>query len=94
MESIATVRTRTPYAVSDAPRRHRAKGWLAEEITPVRVPNESIAVSDDEHPRPKITLEQLAKLKPLLGTDSTITAGNASGINDVPAHYYWRRLRR
>jgi len=60
----------------------QARGWLAEEITPVRVPNESIAVSDDEHPRPKITLEQLAKLKPLLGTDSTITAGNASGIND------------
>src|SRR5438874_1811994 len=60
----------------------QAKGWLAEEITPVQVPNERIAVSEDEHPRPKITLEQLAQLKPLLGTDSTITAGNASGIND------------
>src|SRR5207247_10503228 len=60
----------------------QAKGWLAEEITPVQVPNERIAVSEDEHPRPDVTAEKLAKLKPLLGSDSTITAGNASGIND------------
>jgi 3-oxoadipyl-CoA thiolase len=67
---------RTAYA--------RAQGWLAEEITAVQVRpgNESITVSEDDHPRPDITLEQLAKLKPLLGPDSTITAGNASGIND------------
>jgi 3-oxoadipyl-CoA thiolase len=64
--------------------RARAEGWLAEEITAVQISNgsDSIIVDEDEHPRPKITLEQLAKLKPLLGTDSTITAGNASGIND------------
>jgi 3-oxoadipyl-CoA thiolase len=64
--------------------RARAEGWLAEEITAVQISNGSgsIIVDEDEHPRPKITLEQLAKLKPLLGTDSTITAGNASGIND------------
>jgi 3-oxoadipyl-CoA thiolase len=64
--------------------RARAEGWLAEEITGVQISNgsDSIIVDEDEHPRPKITLEQLAKLKPLLGTDSTITAGNASGIND------------
>jgi 3-oxoadipyl-CoA thiolase len=64
--------------------RAQAKGWLAEEITAVQISNgsDSIIVDEDEHPRPKITLEQLAKLKPLLGTDSTITAGNASGIND------------
>ena len=62
----------------------QAQGWLAEEITAVQVSNdsESITVNEDEHPRPNVTLEQLAKLKPLLGTDSTITAGNASGIND------------
>src|SRR5438552_17070860 len=62
----------------------RAEGWLAEEIAAVQISNgsDSIIVDEDEHPRPKITLEQLAKLKPLLGTDSTITAGNASGIND------------
>src|SRR5215831_9591524 len=63
--------------------RARAEGWLAEEITAVRISNGSDSIVDeDEHPRPNITLEQLAKLKPLLGTDSTITAGNASGIND------------
>ena len=64
--------------------RARAEGWLAEEITAAQISNgsDSIIVDEDEHPRPKITLEQLAKLKPLLGTDSTITAGNASGIND------------
>ena len=64
--------------------RARAEGWLAEEITAVQISNgsDSIIVDEDEHPRPKITLEQLAKLKPLFGTDSTITAGNASGIND------------
>ena len=64
--------------------RAQAEGWLAEEITAVQISNgsERITVDEDEHPRPKITLGQLAKLKPLLGTDSTITAGNASGIND------------
>ena len=64
--------------------RARAEGWLAEEVTAVQISNgsDSIIVDEDEHPRPKITLEQLAKLKPLLDTDSTITAGNASGIND------------
>jgi acetyl-CoA acetyltransferase family protein len=60
----------------------QGQGWVAEEITPVQVPNESIAVSEDEHPRPNISVEKLAKLKPLLGSDSTITAGNASGLND------------
>ena len=62
----------------------QAQGWLAEEIAPVQVMQgrESITVKDDEHPRPNVTPEQLAKLQPLLGADSTITAGNASGLND------------
>jgi acetyl-CoA acetyltransferase family protein len=62
----------------------QARGWLAEEIAPVQVPQRKrmITVSQDEHPRPETTLEKLAQLKPLLGRDSTITAGNASGIND------------
>jgi acetyl-CoA acetyltransferase family protein len=62
----------------------QARGWLAEEISPVRVARgaESVIVSEDEHPRPDVTPEQLAKLKPLLGADSSITAGNASGLND------------
>ncbi len=67
---------RTAYA--------HAQGWLAEEITGVQVRqrSESITVSEDEHPRPDITPGHLAKIKPLLGPDSTITAGNASGLND------------
>jgi 3-oxoadipyl-CoA thiolase len=61
----------------------RARGWLAEEITPVSVTGrKAIVVSEDEHLRPEVTLEQLAGLKPLLSADSSITAGNASGLND------------
>src|SRR5207248_6469568 len=62
----------------------QAKGWLAEEITPLQVRHggDNTVVSEDEHPRPNITPEHLAKLKPLLRADSTITAGNASGLND------------
>jgi 3-oxoadipyl-CoA thiolase len=62
----------------------RADGRLAEELTPVRVPQgkETRLVDRDEHPRPDTTLERLARLKPLLGEGTTITAGNASGIND------------
>jgi 3-oxoadipyl-CoA thiolase len=59
-------------------------GWLAEEITAVDTLHgkHSVRVSSDEHPRPDVTLEQLSALKPLLGPDSSITAGNASGLND------------
>jgi 3-oxoadipyl-CoA thiolase len=62
----------------------QAQCWLAEEITGVQVEHgrETVTVSQDEHPRPQTTLEQLAKLKPLLDSDSTITAGNSSGVND------------
>src|SRR4029077_2561459 len=64
--------------------RAQVRGWLAAEIPPVQVRHgsEFSTVSEDEHPRPNITPDHLAKLKPLLGHDSTITAGNASGIND------------
>jgi len=60
------------------------QGWLAEEITAVESLHgkTKLTVSADEHPRPDVTLEQLATLKPLLGGDSAITAGNASGLND------------
>ncbi|MBP1634496.1 MAG: 3-oxoadipyl-CoA thiolase [Acidobacteria bacterium] len=62
----------------------RQEGRLAEEIAPIDVPagREAKRVSEDEHPRPATSLEQLAKLKPLLGPGTTITAGNASGVND------------
>ncbi len=58
---------------------------LAEEIVPVTItPRKGppLVVDQDEHPRPDTTLEALAALKPVVKTDGTITAGNASGIND------------
>ena len=61
-----------------------ARGWLAEEITPVSIPKKD-AVQQDEHPRPDTTAEGLAKLKPVVRPDGTVTAGNASGINDGAA---------
>ncbi len=68
--------------------RARAAGYFAEEIVAVPVAGrtgEKSEVASDEHPRPDTTLEALAKLKPLFRTPGTITAGNASGINDGAA---------
>ena len=64
----------------------RASGFAAEEIVPVPVPSGKsiVKVADDEHPRPDVTLERLAALKPL-HPHGTVTAGNASGINDGAA---------
>ncbi|HUH86838.1 MAG TPA: 3-oxoadipyl-CoA thiolase [Pusillimonas sp.] len=59
-------------------------GLLAEEITPVVIPQrkgDPVVVDTDEHPR-QTTLEALAKLKPIVRPDGTVTAGNASGVND------------
>jgi 3-oxoadipyl-CoA thiolase len=61
-----------------------AQGLFAEEITPVSIPKKD-AVKQDEHPRPDTTAEGLAKLKPVVKPDGTVTAGNASGINDGAA---------
>jgi 3-oxoadipyl-CoA thiolase len=67
----------------------QASGFLAEEIIPVTVPGkrrgETLEVGIDEHPRSDTTLDTLAKLKPLFGPEGTVTAGNASGINDGAA---------
>jgi 3-oxoadipyl-CoA thiolase len=65
----------------------QASGFFAEEIVPVEVPGKKGAttVSVDEHPRPDSTLEGLAKLKPAFRTPGTVTAGNASGVNDGAA---------
>ena len=60
-------------------------GVLAEEIVPVRVPQrrgEPLVVDTDEHPRPDSTAQALAKLPPIVRAGGTVTAGNASGIND------------
>jgi acetyl-CoA acyltransferase len=62
-----------------------AAGRLAEEIVPVSIAQkrgEPLLVSEDEHPRADTTLEALAKLKGIVRPDGTVTAGNASGVND------------
>ncbi len=62
-------------------------GRFAEEIAPVTVPHRmgDIAVEADEYPRHGTTAETLAKLRPAFAKDGTVTAGNASGINDGAA---------
>jgi 3-oxoadipyl-CoA thiolase len=64
-----------------------AEGFFAEEIVPVRIPGKKgdTWIQFDEHPRPDTTLEALARLKPVNGPDKTVTAGNASGVNDGAA---------
>lgn len=62
-----------------------AAGRFADEIVPVLIPKkkgDSVVVDTDEHPRPETTLEMLAKLKGVNGPDLSVTAGNASGVND------------
>ncbi|MBP8839251.1 MAG: 3-oxoadipyl-CoA thiolase [Giesbergeria sp.] len=62
-----------------------AAGRFADELVPVLVPRKKgdpIVFDTDEHPRPETTLEMLAKLKGVNGADLTVTAGNASGVND------------
>ena len=63
----------------------QAAGRFAEEIVPVTLPRKKgdpVVFDTDEHPRPETTLEMLAKLKGVNGPDLTVTAGNASGVND------------
>jgi 3-oxoadipyl-CoA thiolase len=65
-----------------------ADGYFAEEIVAVEVPGGKagpILVETDEHPRPDTTAEQLAKLRTAFRTPGTVTAGNASGVNDGAA---------
>jgi 3-oxoadipyl-CoA thiolase len=65
----------------------QANGRMAAEITPVSIPQrkgDPVVVERDEHPR-ATTLEALAKLKPIVCPDGTVTAGNASGVNDGAA---------
>ena len=63
-------------------------GRFAEEIVPVTIPQKKgdpVVVAVDEHPRPGTTVETLAKLKGVNGPELTVTAGNASGVNDGAA---------
>lgn len=62
-----------------------AAGRFADELVPVVIPQkkgDARVVDTDEHPRPETTLEQLAKLKGVNGPELSVTAGNASGVND------------
>lgn len=64
------------------------KNIFADEICPVTIPQkkgEALSVTQDEHPRPTTTLDALAKLRPINAGSSTVTAGNAAGINDGAA---------
>jgi 3-oxoadipyl-CoA thiolase len=66
-------------------RRAAAEGIFSEEIVPVGIPQRKggeVTVDRDEHPRPDSTREGLARLKPSFRPNGTVTAGNASGIND------------
>ena len=69
--------------------RARAAGWLSAEIAPVEVAGrrkgETVWVSEDEHPRPDTTAEDLARLKPAFRAGGSVTAGNSSGVNDGAA---------
>ena len=65
----------------------QANGRLAAEIVPVEIPQrkgDPIAIDKDEHPR-ATSMEALARLKPIVRSDGTVTAGNASGVNDGSA---------
>ena len=66
----------------------QAEGYFAGEITPVEIKGrkgEVTVVDTDEHPRPETTMEMLAKLKTPFRDPGTVTAGNASGVNDGAA---------
>jgi len=78
------------FAVESQRRAGRAieEGRFADEIVPVEVPRrkgDPLIVDRDEHPRPDVTPEGLAKLRPAFRRDGTVTAGSASGINDGAA---------
>jgi len=66
----------------------QAKGFFSKEIVAVEIPQrkgDAVVIDSDEHPRASTTLEGLSKLKPVVKADGTVTAGNASGINDGAA---------
>ena len=66
----------------------QAKGFFSKEIVAVEIPQrkgDAVVIDTDEHPRASTTLEGLSKLKPVVKADGSVTAGNASGINDGAA---------
>jgi acetyl-CoA C-acetyltransferase len=68
----------------------QASGFFKDEITPVIIPQrkgDAVIVDTDEHPRADTTLEKLTKLRAIVKENGTVTAGNASGINDGAAAF-------
>ncbi|MEM7643432.1 MAG: 3-oxoadipyl-CoA thiolase [Pseudomonadota bacterium] len=75
-------RSQARWAAADA------AGTFADEIVPVEVPQrkgDPVVVDRDEHPRPGTDMDKLAKLRGINGPDLSVTAGNASGVNDGAA---------
>ena len=71
------LRSQQRWAAADA------AGFFAGEVVPVELPGrEKMLFARDEHPRPDTTLEKLARLKGINGPELSVTAGNASGVND------------
>jgi acetyl-CoA C-acetyltransferase len=64
-----------------------AAGYFDEQITPVQAPAKkgTVEVVADEHLRPDVTAEGMARLRPAFASEGTVTAGNASGVNDAAA---------
>jgi acetyl-CoA C-acetyltransferase len=62
-------------------------GYFADQITPVEVPAKkgTVIVDTDEHIRPGVTTDDLGRLRPAFAREGTVTAGNASGVNDAAA---------
>jgi acetyl-CoA C-acetyltransferase len=86
----ATRQEQDEYALSSHQKAIHAieKGYFKDEIVPVEIPQrkgDSVIFAVDEGPRKDTTLEKLAKLKPVFKKDGTVTAGNASSLNDGAA---------
>jgi acetyl-CoA C-acetyltransferase len=79
-DALAAESHRRAAAAADA-------GYFKEQITPIEVKGRkgTVTVDSDEHIRPDVSVDDLAKLKPAFAEDGTVTAGNASGINDAAA---------
>ncbi len=79
-DALAAESHRRAAAAADA-------GYFKEQITPVEVPARkgTVTVDTDEHIRPGVSVDDLARLRPAFAGDGTVTAGNASGVNDAAA---------
>ena len=84
----APIRMRSPNAPKPVGPAAQEAGRFKDQLTPVTIPQRKgapLVVATDEHPRPGTAIEALAKLRGINGTDKTVTAGNASGVNDGAA---------